>query len=361
MWFTSDNASPAHPAIVEAVVRANHGAEPSYGVEAAMDRVRDRLRALFEAPAAAVYLVGTGTAANALSLACLCPPWATIYCHRSAHVAEDECAAPEFFTGGAKLTPVEGEHGRIAPEALEQAIATTAQGFVHGVQRGALTLTNATEAGTVYTPEAVARLAGIARDAGIPVHMDGARFANAVAALGCSPAELSLKAGVDVLSFGATKNGCLGVEAVILFDPGRAWEFELRRKRGGHLLSKHRFLSAQLEAYLADDLWLELARTANARAAALARGLAVVPGASLAAPTEANAVFARWPRAGHAAAEAAGARYYPWSLSPEVAADDPAPGARLVCGWSTTKAEVDDFLALLHGGLASRGGSGSTR
>ena len=351
MIFTSDNAGPAHPAVLDAVMRANAGHEPSYGADAAMARVCARLREIFEAPDAAVYLVATGTAANALALACLCPPWATVYCHRNAHVAEDECGAPEFFSGGAKLTPVEGAHGRIAPEAFERALALTVEGFVHSVQRGALTLTNATEAGTVYGPDEVARLAGMAKAAGIPVHMDGARFANALAALGCTPAVLTWKAGIDVLSFGGTKNGCLGVEAVILFDPRRAWEFELRRKRGGHLFSKHRFLSAQMEAYLADGLWLELAAHANARAAELSRGLAAVPGATLLAPTEANAVFAAWPRAGHAAAEAAGARYFPWRFAPEVeAADSPAPGARLVCGWSTTAEEVGRFVEVVRAG-----------
>jgi threonine aldolase len=347
--FTSDNAGPAHPAVIAAVTRANEGHSASYGAESAMVRVRDRLREIFEAPEAAVYLVGTGTAANALALGCLCPPWATVYCHRTAHVAEDECAAPEFYTGGAKLTLIDGADGRVEPEALAAALARTTQGFVHGVQRGALTLTNATEAGTVYGPDEVARLAGLARAAGIPVHMDGSRFANAVAHLGCTPAALTWRAGVDVLSLGGTKNGCLGVEAVILFDPARAWEFELRRKRGGHLFSKHRYLSAQMEAYLADGLWLELAAAANARAAALSQGLAAVPGAALLAPTEANAVFAAWPRAGHDAAEAAGALYYPWRLAPGVeAADAPAPGARLVCGWSTTEAEVAGFVDLVR-------------
>ena len=350
MWFTSDNAGPAHPAVIEAVARANAGYAASYGAEEAMARVTARIREVFEAPDAAVHLVATGTAANALSLACLCPPWATVFCHRNAHAEEDECGAPEFYTGGAKLTPLDGPDGRIAPEVLERALALTGRGGVHGVQKGALTLTNATEAGTVYGPDAVARLAGIARAAGVPVHMDGARFANALVALGCTPAELTWKAGVHALSFGATKNGCLGVEAVVLFDPAHAWEFELRRKRGGHLFSKHRFLSAQMEAYLADGLWLELASRANARAVQLSRGIAALPGARILHPTEAKAVFAAWPRAGHAAAEAAGARYYRWTFAPRLEAPDAeAPSARLVCNWATTEAEVAAFLGVLQG------------
>ena len=186
MWFASDNTGPAAPEIVEAVAAANAGHAASYGADATQERVRARIREIFEAPEAAVYLVATGTAANALSLACLCPPWATVYCHRGAHVAEDECGAPEFYTGGAKLTLIDGAHGRIDRAGLEQAIGETAPRGVHNVQKGALSLSNATEAGTVYDPEAVAELAGVARAAGLPVHMDGARFANAVAASGAA-------------------------------------------------------------------------------------------------------------------------------------------------------------------------------
>ena len=197
----------------------------------------------------------------------------------------------------------------------------------------------------------MAALAGIARAAGVPVHMDGARFANALAALGCTPAELTWKAGVDALSFGGTKNGCLGVEAVILFDPARAWEFELRRKRGGHLFSKHRFLSAQMEAYLADELWLELAARANARAATLAAGIAALPGAALVHPTEANAVFAAWPRAGHRAARRRARTTTSGRASQSLDGPDDEPlSARLVCNWATTEAEVAAFLGVLPDG-----------
>ena len=349
MWFTSDNAAPAHPAVLEALARANAGHAASYGGEEAMARVTARLREVFEAPEAAVYLVATGTAANALALACLCPPWATVYCHREAHVAVDECAAPEFFTGGAKLTPLDGAHGRLAPEALAEALAAAGAG-VHNVQPGALSLTNATEAGTLYTPADLRALADLAHDRGLPVHLDGARFANALLRLGCTPAELSWKAGVDVLCLGGTKNGLMGVEAVILFDPARAWEFELRRKRGGHLFSKHRYLTAQMEAYLADDLWRDMARNANARADALAAGLEALPGARLRHPVEANMVFAAWPRAGHRALQDAGARYYFWPF--EQSLDGPGDeelSARLVCSWSTTEDEVAAFIEVLRG------------
>jgi threonine aldolase len=348
MWFVSDNAAPAAPKVLAALAAANSGCAPSYGADGSMARVTARIREVFEAPRAAVYLVATGTAANALALACLCPPWATVYCHRHAHVEEDECGAPEFYTGGAKLTLLDGEHGRIAPESLAAALDAAGRTGVHNVQPGALSLTNSTELGAVYGPDEVRALAGLARAKGMPVHMDGARFANALVACGCRPAELSWKAGVDVLCLGGTKNGLLGVEAVILFEPERAWEFELRRKRGGHLFSKHRFLSAQMEAYLADGLWLDLARRANARAAQLAQGLQAMPATRLVHPPEANAVFAAWPRHGHRAAQAAGARYYLWpgSQSLDGPGDEPV-AARLVCSWSTAKAEVDGLLAVL--------------
>lgn len=351
MWFASDNSGPAHPAVVEALARANTGHSAGYGADEAMARVTDRIRAIFEAPDAAVFLVGTGTAANALALACLCPPWSSVFCHKHAHVQEDECGAIGFYTGGAPLILVPGAHGRMNPDALADALAR-AGGSVHQVQRGAVTITQATEAGAVYTLDAVRAVAGVARAHGAPVHMDGARFANALVALDCSPADLTWRAGVDALSFGGTKNGLLGVEAVVFFDPSRAWEFELRRKRAGHLFSKHRYLSAQMEAYLADDLWLEMARAANARATRLSAGVAASPGGRLDHPTEANEVFATWPRGGHRRAQAAGARYHLWSFEDPLGQtlDGPDHGpvsARLVCNWATAEADVDRFLAVL--------------
>lgn len=349
MHFASDNGSGVPDAILAALGRANAGHAAGYGADALTARLQDRLREVFEAPQAAVHLLATGTAANALSLACLCPPWAAVFAHAHAHAVVDECGAPEFYTAGARMVGVEGAHGRMTPEALAAAIAATGRVGVHSLQPGAVSLTNATEAGTVYTPAEVAALAAVARAAGLPVHMDGARFANALVTLGCSPAALTWKAGVDVLSFGGTKNGLMGVEAVILFDPARAWEFELRRKRGGHLVSKHRFLAAQMEAWLDTDLWLALARQANAMAEHLAAGLADVPGARLVHPRQANAVFAAWPRAAHRRALAAGARYYLWPAAQTLEGPDGGEvSARLVASWCTTAAEVDGLLALLR-------------
>ncbi len=348
MFFASDNGGPAAPEVIEAIAKANSGIAMPYGADPIMDEVRSQIRELFEAPGAEVYLVATGTAANALALACLVQPWQTVYCHRNAHIEEDECGAPEFYTGGSKLTLLDGADAKIAPESLSHAISHTARAGVHNVQKGTLSLTNATEAGAVYTPQEVAALCDIAKKADIPCHMDGARLSNALVRLGCTPAELTWKAGIDVLSFGGTKNGLLGVEAVILFNPDLAWEFELRRKRGGHLFSKHRFLSVQMQAYLADDLWHRLAAQANRAADRLAKGILQIPGAALLHPVEANAVFAAWPRKGHRIAQQSGAKYYHWPFDQPLEGPDEAPiSARLVCNWSTTDAEIDQFLTLI--------------
>ena len=343
MWFTSDNASGAAPEVMAAIARANEGYARSYGADDLMTEVTAELRRLFEAPEAAVYLVATGTIANSLCLALTCPPWGAVFCHQHAHVAEDECGAPEFYTNGAKLVLVPGDHGRMAPAALRDALARTGELGVHSVQRGMVTITNVTEAGTVYTPAEIAALTAEARAHGLPCHLDGARFANALVATGATAAQMTWQAGIDVVSFGGTKNGCLGVEAVVFFDAAKAWEFELRRKRGGHLLSKHRYLSAQMEAYLEGDLWLRLAAQANAMGAALASGIAALPGVTLRHPAPANMMFPLWPEGGHARVQAAGARYY----------DTPAPlgmeGARLVTSWNTTEADVAGFVQALRG------------
>jgi threonine aldolase len=341
MFFASDNTSGAAPDVMGAMMRANEGYDASYCADAAMGRVTGLVREVLEAPEAAVYLVATGTAANALAIATYCPPWGAVFCHTHAHIAEDECGAPEFYSG-AKLALVPGAHGKMTPETLADALGKIGESGVHGVQRGMLSITNVTEAGTVYSPAEVARLTALAKSKGLPCHMDGARFANALVATGATPAEMTWKAGIDVLSFGGTKNGCLGVEAVVLFDPAKAWEFELRRKRGGHLFSKHRMLSAQFEAYLTDGLWLRLAGQANRMGRRLAAGLAGIDGVSQKHSVDANMMFPEWPAGGHARLQAAGARYYSWGLP------DGREGARLVTSWNTTEAHVDDFIAALR-------------
>lgn len=348
MWFTSDNAGPAAPEIMDAMMQANTIYSQSYGADPIMDRVRDKIREIFEAPDAAVYLVSTGTAANSLALATMVQPWQTIYCHRHAHIQEDECGAPEFYAGGAKLVPLDGKDAKIDPASLSEAIANTGQVGVHNVQKGALSITTATENGAVYTVAEIEALCDIAKVNDIPVHLDGARFVNALAHLGCTPAEMTWKAGIEAVSFGGTKNGCLGVEAVILFNPDRAWEFELRRKRGGHLVSKHRYLSAQMEAYLTDDLWLNMAKQSNAAAAKLSAGILELPGATLLHPTDANIVFAGWKRSGHRAVQDAGAHYYFWPFDQTLnGPDDEILTARMVCNWATTDEDVDNFLRII--------------
>ena len=350
MFFASDNAAGAHPAILEALARAAEGPAMAYGNDEITRRFEARIREVFEAPEARAFLVATGTAANALALACLCPPWATVYAHAESHIEEDECAAPEFFTGGAKTTLLEGEAAKIDPADLSRKIRATAPRGVHNVQRGPLSLTQATELGAVYSLDELRALTGVAREAGLPVHMDGARFANAVARLGCTPAEASWKAGIDVLSLGATKCGALAAEAIILFDSARAWELELRRKRAGQLVSKMRFAAAQMEAWLADGLWLELAAHANALAARLAEGLRATPGCRLLNPVDANILFAEIPLGLHHRLVAAGACYYPSRAGQSEDGPDNTPFViRLVTSFETTEAEVDAFVSALKG------------
>ncbi len=346
MNFTSDNAGPAHPQVIEALARANAAHVAGYGADDLTNRVRDRLRELFEAPGAAVELVATGTAANCLALATLCQPFQTVFCSPVAHIHEDECNAPEFYTGGAKLTLVPGGD-KITAEALDATISAEESRGVHGPQRGPVSITQITERGNLYSLDEIRALTAVAKQHGQPVHLDGARFANACAALGCTPAEMTWKAGVDVAVFGGTKNGLMGVEAVIFFDPAKAWEFELRRKRGGHLFSKSRYLAAQMDAYLDGDLWRDLASAANARCAELAAGLEGT--AELLNVPAGNMLFAAMPARAHARLRAAGAQYYMWEGDLETAAPDDMLTARLVCDWSLPAADVQRFVEIARG------------
>ncbi|MBU2980954.1 low specificity L-threonine aldolase [Lentibacter algarum] len=348
MFYASDNSSAVHPAIMDALARANDGYAMPYGADTIMDEVRDTIREIFEAPEAVVYLVSTGTAANALALATMCQPFETVFCSPTAHIHEDECNAPEFYSGGAKLTIV-GTDDKMTPEALDAAIAAEETRGVHGPQRGPVSVTQVTERGGVYSLAELQALTKTAKGYGLACHLDGARFANAQVALGCTAAEMSWKAGFDAVSFGGTKNGCMGVEAVVFFDPAKAWEFELRRKRGGHLFSKHRYLSAQMQGYLADGLWLDSAKQANANAAALLAGLQKIEGFSLTSDADANLFFATLPRAAHQRLAKAGAQYYVLDGDVEKGdPDEPLP-CRLVSSWSITEAQISEFLALAKG------------
>jgi threonine aldolase len=344
MFFASDNAGPVPQQVLNQMVSANSGYLPSYGADPQMEQVTRLVREKFKAPDAAVYLVGTGTAANALALSTLSQPWETVFCSPVSHIHEDECNAPEFYLGGGKLTLV-GDSDKITPEALFKSIEGEENRGVHGPQRGPVSITQITEKGHSYSVEEVQAISNVAKTYGLALHMDGARFTNAIVARNASPAEMTWRAGVDALSFGGTKNGLMGVEGVIFFDPKHAWEFELRRKRGAHLFSKHRYLSAQMLAYLTDDLWLDLARRANGNFARLKAGLETIPDVQLRGNPDGNMTFFDMPRALHKRAEAAGAVYY-WD-DVEGPMDQMIMG-RLVCDWSITHDMIDQFIACLQ-------------
>jgi len=339
MDFTSDNCFGAAPEILAAVTAENLGSKPSYGDDAASLRLSERFSALFQREVA-VFPVISGTAANALALSTLVPSHGAILCHGSSHIVTDECGAVEFFSHGARLVAIDGANGKLEPDAIRRTLARFEKGSVHHSQALAVSLTNATELGTVYRPAEVAAIAQLARAEGLRLHMDGARFANAVASLGCSPADATWRAGVDVLSFGATKNGALGAEAVVFFDPKLAGDFVWRRKKAGHLISKMRFVAVQLEAYLKDDLWLRNAARANALARRLAEEM---PGERV-YPVEANEVFLRLPDATVAKLRAAGARFCDW-----VPSEDGHTLVRLVTSFATPEQDVAALIALARG------------
>jgi threonine aldolase len=345
MIFASDNTGPVPQQVLDAIAAANVGYKSGYGVDDINADVIEMIRSVFEAPHAAVYLVPTGTAANSLALATLTKPWETIFCTPMAHINVDECNAPEFYTGGTKLTLV-GDTDKMTPDALKSAIEAEEDRGVHGAKRGPVSLTQITEDGRVYSLNELRALIAIAKSYGLPVHLDGARFANAIVALGCSPADMTWKSGVDAVSFGGTKNGLMGVEAVVLFDHEKALEFEYRRKRGGHLFSKHRYLSAQMKAYLTDDLWLDMARRANANAARLAAGLNENAKVKFHHQPDGNLMFVFMPRGLHKKAFAAGAYYYTWG-DVENGSDDEMVKARFVCDWSMEHEMIDQFLDVI--------------
>jgi threonine aldolase len=343
MNFASDNAAPVAPAILDALAEANRGYARGYGNDDWTRAVERRFGEIFERQVAA-FLVPTGTAANALALAQVAPPWGVVLCHSESHIATDECGAPEFFGHGLKLVGVTGEAGKITPEGLQAALAGYGGHSPHEMIPAVLSITQATEAGTVYRTTEIAALAEIARQRSLALHMDGARFANALVRLNATPSEMTWRCGVDVLSFGATKGGALGAEAVIFFDSAAAAFFGERRKRGGHLLSKHRFIAAQLLAYLAEDRWLTLARHANAMADKLADGLSAI-GLRPVWPVDANLVFVVLPRPLEAKLRAVGASYYIRS-SENVAIGSDQVLIRLVTSFATIDADIAAFVNL---------------
>jgi threonine aldolase len=349
MNFASDNTAAVAPEILAALSHANEGFALGYGNDVWTERVEKRFAEVFERDVA-VFLVGTGTAANALALAQLTPPWGAVLCHAESHITTDECGAPEFFGAGIKLIGMPGEGGKITPGTLAMTLDGNQWGAPHHVSPAVLSLSQATEAGTIYQPHQLRELADLAHARGLALHVDGARIGNALVRMNVSPAEATWKSGIDVLSFGATKGGALAAEAIVFFDPARAEGMSARRKRGGHLFSKHRFFAAQMEAFLADDLWLRLARRANDMADRLADALSVA-GFAPVWPVEANEVFAVLPRRISDGLQASGANFYQWS-------SDGVPGAvvlgadsvfvRLVTSFATTSREVETFTALLR-------------
>jgi threonine aldolase len=338
--FRSDNVGGAAPEILDALVAANEGTASPYGDDDYTRRMNERFGVAFERPVS-VFPVATGTGANSIALAALANAFGAIYCHETAHINVYECGAPEFFTG-AKLVGLSGSDYKLEAAALDEALALAGRGNPTRVQPFALNITQPSDFGTLYSLDEVAALSSVARRHGVRVHMDGARFANAVAALGCSPADLTWRRGVDILSLGATKNGAINAEAVVVFDSELAQEIPFRMKRGGQVLSKARFVSAQLERYLADDRWLERARRANALAARLAARLQEIPGVALVAPVEINMIFLRMPEAAVAALDRGPFRFY--KLGRDV---------RLVCRYDQEPEGIDELHHCIRGALAT--------
>ncbi|MEM5583051.1 low specificity L-threonine aldolase [Roseibium sp. AS2] len=348
MNFASDNWAGAAPAVMSALARHNTGFVPAYGTDPLTASVSRTFSDIFDREVS-VYFVATGTAANALALTAYARPGGAIFCHRTAHIQLDECNCPEFMTGGGKLVGVDGAAGKITPEGLTDAMAGFPAGVVHHGQVASVSISQASECGTVYTLDEIAAIKDVCRTRSVPLHMDGARFANALVTLGCTPADMTWKAGVDVLSFGATKNGCWCAEAVVFFDPDAGREFEYFRKRGGHLFSKSRFVAAQFEGYFEDNGWLVTAAHANAMAGGLAEGIRGLGGRT-AWPVEANELFPILKRDRFKALQDAGAMLYEWPATDLPAGHAPTSDEvclRMVTSFATTDADVAAFLKVL--------------
>ena len=331
--FASDNTAGICPEVLAALEEANHAAAESYGTDRWTSRVRGLVRDLFETDCD-VYLVFNGTAANALALAQLCQPFHSVVCHNHAHIQTDECGAPEFFTRGSKLLLVRGAAGKIDIHEADAMIAR--QPEVHAHKPRVISVTQATEFGTVYTHDEIKAITELGRKREIFAHMDGARFANAVAALGCSPKEITWQIGVDVLCFGGTKNGAAAAELVIFFKKELSFEFNYRLKQAGQLASKTRFLAAQWLGLLTKDVWLRNARHANATASRLADRLRAAGKIDIVLPVEANAVFVRLSEQLALDLQSRGWHFYKF-IEPDV--------YRLMCSWATTDAEIDRLTA----------------
>ena len=349
MIFASDNWTAVHPKIADNLSRHSQGYASAYGSSDLDKSVEAKFAEIFECDLT-VYFVATGTAANSLSIAATNKPGGITFCHSAAHVAEDECGAVEYLTGGSRLHLVPGPNGKMNLAALEKAIAKNPAAFIHGGQPMAITITQATEAGTIHSVDEIAAISAIAKANDLPLHMDGARFANALVTLGCSPAEMTWKRGVDILSFGATKNGCWCAEAIVIFNKNLDAQMPFLRKRGAQLFSKSRFIAAQFEAYFQDDLWLDTARHANAMALKLVDIFDTSPVARLATQPQANEVFAILKTKTCEKLRAAGAVFYDWHAPTDgsviVASDETM--VRLVTSFATTNEDVEAFGTALN-------------
>jgi threonine aldolase len=349
MHFASDNWAGVHPAVAASLSRNAAGYSAAYGDGDLDQAVYRRFSEIFEREVA-VFFVATGTAANALSLAACNKSGGIAFCHREAHLIEDECGAAEYLTGGSRLFPVDGPLGRIDAANLEKALDRFAPEFVHAGRPMAVSLTQSTEIGTVYSLDQIAGIAALAKRHGLPLHMDGARFANALVALDTTPAQMTWKRGIDILSFGGTKNGCWCAEAIVLFDLERARELAFLRKRAAQLFSKSRFIAAQFDAYFHDNLWLESARHANAMAARLAAVIAASRHARLAWAPQANEVFVVMEKAQAARLQAAGAHFHDWHV-PYGFADMPGAGEglyRFVTSFATMLEDIERLEQLIR-------------
>ena len=344
--FASDNVEGASPAVIEAIVRANEGPAAAYGADPWTKRIEARLAEIFECELA-VFPVATGTAANALSIAAAVSPWGSCLCHFESHIADDECGAPEFFSHGAKLIGLDGTGCKLDATRIERELARLPD-HVKQMPAQAVSISQATECGLVYGLDEIAAIGEVCRTRGLTLHMDGARFANALVRLETSPARMTWRAGIDILSLGATKNGCISAEAIVVFDPRLVESLAYRRKRAGQTFSKARFLAAQFEGYFDNDTWLGNARHANAMAARLSAGLARVPEVRLAWPTQSNAVFAILPGELDRRLKAAGAFYHPWSdraLAPSERLGPDENLARFVTSFATRPESVEALIA----------------
>jgi len=351
MQFGSDNQTGASTRVLETITAANVGHTHGYGEDEWTERAVDALRETFQCDLDA-FFVSTGTAANTLALSCLVQSWETILCHAQSHIIIDESTAPEFFTGGARLVGLAHGEGKLSVRHLKNYFLSAGLDIPHNPQSRALSITQATELGLVYTADEIAELTFVARQHNLSVHMDGARFSNAVAALDCAPADLTWKAGVDVLCLGATKNGCLAAEAVVFFKRDIAKQFVHRRKRAGHLLSKGRFYGSQIIGWLQDEHWLELAHNANLQATRLSETLSSIPGVRIVWPTQANEVFAVMPKQMAVHLKSVGADFYEWgheSLPRDVHIGEDEAFIRLVTSFTTEDNHVDNFCEVANG------------